>query len=70
LPPSQVWKTRTAPGVLDAFSKVFGTDELITSFDGASIMLPNRNDVKDLGRWPHLGAFRVFPSFLLSLPLG
>ncbi|GAA6035013.1 hypothetical protein JCM8097_002143 [Rhodosporidiobolus ruineniae] len=49
-----VWETRTAPGVIDAFAKVWGTNELITSFDGASIMLPSRKDVADAGRWPHV----------------
>ncbi|BGP19026.1 hypothetical protein JCM10213v2_007106 [Rhodosporidiobolus nylandii] len=49
-----VWETRTAQGVIDAFAKVWGTDELITSFDGASVMLPGRKDVFDAGRWPHI----------------
>ncbi|GAA5857284.1 hypothetical protein JCM8547_002201 [Rhodosporidiobolus lusitaniae] len=49
-----VWETRTAQGVRDAFAKAWGTDELITSFDGASIMLPGRRDVHDAGRWPHI----------------
>ncbi|GAA6012673.1 hypothetical protein JCM10207_009079 [Rhodosporidiobolus poonsookiae] len=49
-----VWECRTEPGVLDAFSKVWGTKELITSFDGASVMLPKRKDVTDAGRWPHI----------------
>ncbi|GAA5885128.1 hypothetical protein JCM6882_007241 [Rhodosporidiobolus microsporus] len=49
-----VWDTRTAPGVIDAFAKVYNTRDLITSFDGASIMLPGRKDVHDAGRWPHI----------------
>jgi hypothetical protein len=54
---SQVWETRTDPAVLDAFTKVFGTNELITSFDGASVMLPGQK-AADLGRWPHIGAHK------------
>ncbi|BGP40255.1 hypothetical protein JCM10449v2_004213 [Rhodotorula kratochvilovae] len=49
-----VWDTRTDEGVLAAFSKAWGTSELITSFDGAALMLPNRTDISDLGRWPHI----------------
>ncbi|GAA5885037.1 hypothetical protein JCM6882_007205 [Rhodosporidiobolus microsporus] len=49
-----VWDTRTDPGVLDAFSKVWGTSELVTSFDSAGIFLPSRKDLQDAGRWPHI----------------
>lgn len=31
----QVWDIRTAPGVVGAFEKLWGTNELVTSFDGA-----------------------------------
>ncbi|KAL8278766.1 hypothetical protein RQP46_008835 [Phenoliferia psychrophenolica] len=48
------WETRTAPGVVGAFAKVWGTDELITSFDAGCIMLPYRTDVKDTARWEHI----------------
>jgi len=48
-----VWDVRTEPGVIDAFAKVWGTDQLVTSFDGASIMLPHRSDVPDVGAWEH-----------------
>ena len=39
------WKIRTSPGVIDAFAKVWGTRELVTSFDSAAVMLPHRNDI-------------------------
>ncbi|KAL8292973.1 hypothetical protein RQP46_000667 [Phenoliferia psychrophenolica] len=51
---SWIWSTRLAPGVVSAFSKVWGTDELITSFDGACIMLPHRTDVTGDGKWQHI----------------
>lgn len=47
---SQVWDLRTEQGIIDAFAKIWGTDELITSFDGASVFLPKRTDVKDGGK--------------------
>ena len=49
-----VWETRSAPGVREAFAKLWGTDELITSFDAASIMLPHRIDVINGGKWEHV----------------
>ncbi|GAA5996608.1 uncharacterized protein JCM10292_003085 [Rhodotorula paludigena] len=49
-----VWQCRTDEGVIDAFAKAWGTPELITSFDGAALMLPKRKDLKDVGRWPHI----------------
>ncbi|WWD19949.1 hypothetical protein CI109_104422 [Kwoniella shandongensis] len=49
-----LWDLRCEPGIIDAFAKVWGTDELITSFDGGSIMLPKRTDVPDGGKWEHM----------------
>ncbi|ORY35326.1 hypothetical protein BCR39DRAFT_591866 [Naematelia encephala] len=49
-----LWDLRCEDGIIDAFAKVWGTDELITSFDGGSIMLPKRTDVKDGGKWEHM----------------
>ncbi|KAI5477297.1 hypothetical protein MNV49_006518 [Pseudohyphozyma bogoriensis] len=48
-----VWDVRCEQGIIDAFAKVWGTDELVTSFDGFTIMLPNRKDVPDVGKWEH-----------------
>jgi hypothetical protein len=41
------------PGVIDAFSKLWGTDELLVSFDGVNLTLPSttRPPVK---AWPHV----------------
>ncbi|WWD19963.1 hypothetical protein CI109_104436 [Kwoniella shandongensis] len=49
-----LWDLRTEQGVIDAFAKLWGTDELITSFDSAAIMLPSRTDIVDAGRWEHI----------------
>lgn len=35
-----IWKAREHPNVLSVFSKIFGTNELLVSFDGASINRP------------------------------
>jgi hypothetical protein len=49
-----LWDLRCEQGIIDAFAKIWGTDQLITSFDGGSIMLPNRTDVADGGKWEHM----------------
>ncbi|KAL6910050.1 hypothetical protein GGI43DRAFT_419603 [Trichoderma evansii] len=36
-----MWEARMEPGVLDAFSKIWGTDELLASFDSLNITLLN-----------------------------
>lgn len=36
-----VWDVRSSPGVTGAFSRLWGTDDLITSFDGVSLHLPH-----------------------------
>ncbi|KAK3679386.1 hypothetical protein LTR78_000947 [Recurvomyces mirabilis] len=45
------WEARTEPAIVDIFEKLWGTDELITSFDGVNIFPPR----KDLNwtPWPH-----------------
>ncbi|KAJ5570854.1 hypothetical protein N7535_004514 [Penicillium sp. DV-2018c] len=47
-----VWEARTEPGVMDAFAKLWQTEELLCSFDGIKIDLPRRKDVK-YSPWPH-----------------
>ena len=46
------WDARTEPGVLDVFAKLWGTRELITSFDGFNCSMPNRKDIQ-WSPWPH-----------------
>jgi len=47
-----VWESRTEPGVLDVFSKLWDTDELLCSFDGMNVSMPNRKDL-EWSPWPH-----------------
>ncbi|KAK4703238.1 hypothetical protein P7C70_g2978, partial [Phenoliferia sp. Uapishka_3] len=52
-----LWDIRTEPGVIDAFAQIWGTRELTTSFDGASIMLPHRKDLpppSSADKWEHM----------------
>ncbi|KAJ0278310.1 hypothetical protein COL940_007313 [Colletotrichum noveboracense] len=47
-----MWEARQEPGVLDAFTKVWGTDKLIVSFDSLNITLPNLKEAR--APWPHV----------------
>lgn len=46
------WHARTEPGVVDIFEKLWGTNELLCSFDGLNVSLPRRKDLK-WSPWPH-----------------
>ncbi|KAI8211656.1 hypothetical protein K4K52_010007 [Colletotrichum sp. SAR 10_76] len=48
-----VWEARCEPGVTGPFAKLWGTDELLVSFDAVNITLPGRTDVK-WAPWPHV----------------
>ncbi|EGP90512.1 unnamed protein product [Zymoseptoria tritici ST99CH_1A5] len=54
-----VWRIRSHPGILKVFSQVWGTDDLIASFDGINISLPvnpevGRTDIAATKPWPHI----------------
>lgn len=49
-----MWDARMEPGVLDAFSLLWGTDELLASFDSLNITFPNRKDVPRKPAWEHI----------------
>lgn len=49
-----VWDARQEPGVLDAFSTLWGTQELLVSFDSLNVTFPNRKDVPRRASWEHL----------------
>ncbi|KAK7560345.1 hypothetical protein IWX92DRAFT_318975 [Phyllosticta citricarpa] len=49
-----MWDARLEPGVVDAFTKLWGTDELLVSFDAPNITLPNRADKPRNGAWAHV----------------
>ncbi|KAB8210431.1 Clavaminate synthase-like protein [Aspergillus parasiticus] len=48
-----VWEARMEPNVIKAFSDLWGTDELLVSFDGMNISLPNQKDLT-WSPWPHV----------------
>jgi hypothetical protein len=47
-----MWEARLEPGVLNAFAKVWGTDELLVSFDSLNVTLPNLKPARK--PWPHI----------------
>ncbi|OQO13985.1 hypothetical protein B0A48_00860 [Cryoendolithus antarcticus] len=47
-----MWEARMEPGVVEAFEKIWGTTELIVSFDSLNVTLPNLKPVRD--PWPHV----------------
>ncbi|KAK7905431.1 hypothetical protein LTR67_000153 [Exophiala xenobiotica] len=48
-----VWEARSEPGVIDAFAKLWGTDELLVSFDGINFTLPTPTPAPSQP-WPHI----------------
>lgn len=42
------------PGVLEAFALLWGTDQLLASFDSLNITFPNRKDVERKPAWEHI----------------
>ncbi|KAK2033494.1 phytanoyl-CoA dioxygenase [Colletotrichum zoysiae] len=48
------WDARQEPGVLGAFAKLWGTDELLVSFDAMNLTFPNRKDVPRRPPWEHI----------------
>lgn len=49
-----MWDARMEHGVLNAFSRLWGTDELLVSFDCLNITLPNRPDLPARKAWEHI----------------
>lgn len=49
-----MWDARLEPGVIDAFAKIWGTDELLVSFDALNITFPNRKDRPRKPSWEHV----------------
>lgn len=47
-----MWEARMEPAVMDAFAKVWGTDELLVSFDALNVTLPGLKPVR--APWPHI----------------
>lgn len=49
-----MWDARMEPKIMEAFAKIWGTDELLVSFDALNITLPNRADKPARKPWPHV----------------
>ncbi|KAL2824416.1 hypothetical protein BDW59DRAFT_180283 [Aspergillus cavernicola] len=49
-----MWEARTEPGVLEVFSKLWGTDKLLTSFDGLNLTFPSGQPLPQTQPWPHI----------------
>ncbi|KAL2700643.1 hypothetical protein AAEP93_007462 [Penicillium crustosum] len=49
-----MWDARMEPKVLEAFAKLWGTDELLVSFDALNVTLPNQKYKPALKPWPHV----------------
>ncbi len=47
-----MWEARQEPGVLEAFKRVWGTPELLVSFDSLNVTLPNLKAAR--APWPHV----------------
>lgn len=73
---SFTWAVRQEPGVVQAFEKVYDTEDLIVSFDSVNIGFPNRKDVKPNSPWPHQDqdpekpGFRCLQGLVNLLPNG
>lgn len=73
---SFTWAVRQEPGVIEAFEKVYDTEDLIVSFDSVNIGFPNRKDVKPNSPWPHQDqdpekpGFRCLQGLVNLLPNG
>ncbi|KAL1891052.1 hypothetical protein Sste5346_007876 [Sporothrix stenoceras] len=71
-----VWGVRSEPGVVDAFSKVYGTDDLIVSFDAINYGFANRTNLPLNKPWPHQDqdpdrpGFRCLQGLVNLLPNG
>ncbi|KAJ9127729.1 hypothetical protein QFC24_000012 [Naganishia onofrii] len=71
-----VWQIRSEPGVIEAFEKVYGTKDLLVSFDAVNVTFPNRTDLPENKPWPHQdqdpekAGFRVLQGLVNLLPNG
>ncbi|KAK7413275.1 hypothetical protein QQX98_007863 [Neonectria punicea] len=73
---SFVWDIRQEPGVVEAFQRVYDTEDLIVSFDAVNFAFPNRTDLKPNNPWPHQDqdpekpGFRCLQGLVNVLPNG
>lgn len=50
----KMWDARMEPAVLETFATLWGTDELLVSFDSLNVTLPNRPDAPTRQPWEHV----------------
>ena len=62
-----LWEARMAPGVIEAFAEIWGTDELLVSFDNLTVTLPNLRPVSQESDWEQV--YIVSAPVLLNLDL-
>ncbi|KAN0122959.1 hypothetical protein V8E51_001285 [Hyaloscypha variabilis] len=71
-----MWDIRTEAGVREVFEKVYGTEDLLVSFDAANFTFPNRTDIPPNKPWPHQDqdpekpGFRCLQGLVNLLPNG
>lgn len=51
------------PGVIHAFEQVYGTPDLLVSFDAVNMQFPNRTDMPENKPWPHQDQDPAKPGF-------
>jgi len=49
-----MWDARMEPGVIEPFAHLWGTSDLLVSFDALNVTFPNRKDKPRKGRWDHI----------------
>lgn len=71
-----VWAIRSEPGVVGAFEKALGTEDLIVSFDAINYGFANRENLPANKPWPHqdqdpdVPGFRCLQGLVNLLPNG
>ncbi|KAK0385735.1 hypothetical protein NLU13_6912 [Sarocladium strictum] len=71
-----VWDVRSEPGVVNAFEKVYDTEDLIVSFDAINYGFSNRQNLPANKPWPHQDqdpdrpGFRCLQGLVNLLPNG
>jgi len=62
-----MWKARLEPGVIAPFAELWGTDELLVSFDGMNVTPPSTvNPDVQIAPWPHTDQRGVDREFLCA----
>ena len=67
---------RSEPAVIDVFAKLYGTEDLICSYDSINVSLPNRKDLPENTPWAHQDqdperpGFRCVQGFVNLCPNG